>query len=281
MPAKKAFSREAELDITARYLAGESSVTLGRHFSIAPMTVSRILRDCGACLRTRSESSSLRAQNKPGGSHQNGRYGVFQSVKVDAWLPTSSSYEYVRMQQHEDDPTVLRFERCKDRIRYHLDGRLRHYTPDLTVWMSDGRCIVEEIKPADLRNQADVLAKESAAISFYQSSGTLFRMITEDEIGREYLADFPWDGFAKVSRDEINHWQRNKDRERATAWAQKKRASTPMTDEQRQLHARRTREYQARWNSTATEEQKAAKRSRAAELMRIARKKQKPNTEQH
>lgn len=248
---------------------------LANQYGIAVATIVRILRDCGHSLRSRSGSSALRANRKPGGSPQNGRYSVFQSKKNGKWIPASSTYEYVRMQQLEDDPNVIKFDRCLDRIQYVLGGRTRHYTPDITIVYSEGRDVVEEIKPKDLAGRCEVVAKAKAAALFYAGRDIDYRLVTEDEIGRDNLINFEWSGVTGLCNAEMDTWQKERSRKRATEWARKKRAATPMTVEQKAEHARRNREYQRKWSETATEEQKAAKRQRAAEQARKDRIKKK------
>lgn len=250
-------------------------MTLSRSLGIATATVARILRDCGISLRSQSEASALRAARVMEAGRRNGTYLVYQSSKSKKWIPAGSSYEYLRMQQLDQDKNVVTFDRCLDRIKYELNGKTHHYTPDLTVVLRDGTIRVEEIKPAALLADWRVKAKETAARSFYAASCTRFEMITEANIGLDAIKNFKAEGLAAITTDEVETWRKRIERERKTRWAAEKRRRSPPTAAERARHAARENARYHNFMRTATAEQLAEFRRKAA--ARASKKEKRPS----
>lgn len=271
MPSRLNFTREREQEIAAMYQSGLSTVDLSRRFHIATATVSRILRDCGVKQRSLSESASLRSSEKPAGQYS-GRSGVFWSEKSRRWIPTASTYEYIRMDQLDRDPCVRTFRRCPDRIPYEFDGAVHHYTPDIEVSYTDGSIVVEEIKPRGLANRAITRIKAQAALSHYSALNIGYEIVTEDQIGDEEIENFDWDGIEKVNKDHISQVRKDALRKYKAEWTRKKRASTPASPAQRRKNADRQSARYHRWRQTATPEQIQKHREKQAAYMRERRK---------
>lgn len=71
----------------------------------------------------------------------------FFSVKMNKRLWSESLAEEDYKYLLDFDSMVESFEEQPFRIRYVLDGKTRHYTPDMLVLTKDGRKLVVEVKP--------------------------------------------------------------------------------------------------------------------------------------
>jgi hypothetical protein len=71
----------------------------------------------------------------------------FFSVKMNKRLWSESIAEEDYKYLLDFDSMVESFEEQPFRIRYVLDGKTRHYTPDMLVLTKDGRRLVVEVKP--------------------------------------------------------------------------------------------------------------------------------------
>lgn len=281
MPARLCFSNNVIDEIVNEYSNGNSSLNeLARRFGVNLYPIRRILTENNVRIRTRSESAAIRHLVSPTSIERSSRKYVFQSDKMGCWIPTSSTFEYVRVQQLENDPDVVAFGRCRDAIPYVFEGSARHYNPDFYVEYRDGRRVVEEIKPFALVPSPLNVKKFLAAIDFYANSGKRFDVRTEIEIGTKEIRQFRFDGIAKLAEDEMEELRSSRKRENGKLHQRRKRASTVPTAEQRRIHAENTRDWLKRWMLTASDEQKSARLERAAQAQRRvrAKKKAKDNT---
>lgn len=270
MPRKLNFTKDQELEISNLYKGGLSSVDLGRKYKMAPATVFRILRDCGCIPRSQSESSTLRSSMKPADQYS-GRSGVFWSEKSRRWYPTASTYEYIRMDQLDRDPLVKTFNRCPDRIPYEFNGTRHHYAPDITIFYFDGSVVVEEIKPRGLANRQITIVKAAAAVAYFSAVNAKYRIVTEDQIGDDKIRNFDWIGIEKANADHIAAARKIEMRARQSEWARNKRATTPITPEERKKHAARENARYHAWKAVATPEQLAERREKLAGYTRKSR----------
>lgn len=189
----KPLDKSVHDDVVNLYLAGEKLALIAVKHGINPTTVSRIAVAAGVG-RTKSESQAVRATREAVGFERFGKKGAVQSKKNGKWFAADSSYEFVRMHQHDDDVEVIDWGRCEDRIQHRFGGACLFYVPDLRVVRSDGRIIIEEIKPSKMVLQAKNVAKFAAAIAFYGPIGIQFKVVTENEIGWSNIRSF--DGVA-------------------------------------------------------------------------------------
>lgn len=266
MPTKKPFTKAQELEIASEYISGSSSVQIGKKYAMSPVTVARILRDCGTPMRSISESASLRAGKAVNGDPTRGIYSVFQSKKSGKWIPAASTYEYMRLQQLEDDKSVIFFDRCKTRVAYEFNGKQHHYTPDFIVVNSSGVVRVEEIKPCILTTQAKNVAKADAAMNHFETLGFEYVFVTEHVIGSDYIAAFDWSGIAGICQVEIKKWQIEQDRKRRREWASRNYKKNPPTPEQLAAHNNKQKERYKRWKESATADEILERRRKGAEI---------------
>jgi len=154
--------------------------------------------------------------------YNNTKGGIpYQSSKLDRWITGDSNYEIARFIELDADPNVLTYTRDVDPIPYKdASGKGRGYYPDIKVTYTDGRVEIEEIKPAmiirngemirQLREQGaeddairhemnlsktmyNIIAKNvekiDAAREYYANKGIPFKIMTEKEINVK-LSDY-------------------------------------------------------------------------------------------
>lgn len=178
----KPIEKSVKSDVVAMYLSGEKLCLIASKHGINATTVSRIAKSAGV-LRSQSEAQAVRAARDAVGFERFGKKGAVQSKKTGKWFAADSAYEYARMIQLDDDPTVLEWSRCDDRIPYRFDGVSKLYVPDLRVVRVGGSVSVEEIKPIKMACAPKNIAKFSAARAYYGPIGVCFLVITENDIG--------------------------------------------------------------------------------------------------
>lgn len=177
---------EIQSSVISLYVEG---LSISEIISRTGVNYSAIYRETKKAGVTRSLSDSAAICMERGRSHSidRGKAGAFYSSMSNLWFPTSSKYEYARMEQLDSDDQILSWKRCHDRILYTYQGRKYVYVPDLEVVTASGNVIIEEVKPERLRNDAINIAKFHAAEDFYKENGKIFRVITEVEIGRRRI----------------------------------------------------------------------------------------------
>jgi len=209
----KLASADEKSEAVKRYIDGHSPSEIGEQLGYSTNAVANWVGEAGA-MRTLSESRALSASKlAPTNNDRYSKKGAFHSSKSGKWFYSASSYEYVRMKQLDDDANVASWSRCLDRISYMDGDQPRYYVPDLDVTMADGTRVIEEIKPAFKRNDPGVLAKEAAATDYYQKIGAKYRVITQNEIGTDYIKEFDWSGFSAFSQDEAKQIRKEKVRQ--------------------------------------------------------------------
>lgn len=254
-------------EIVSRYLAGASCPEIAVEMRRSTSFVWSVVKAAGAG-RCHAESMALRMAKHPNLSERRGLQCVFHSRKNGAWLPAGSTYEFMRMSQLEDDPAVASFERSRDRITYTTD-RDHYYIPDLHVVMKDGSLQVEEIKPTFMLARWEVQQKLAAAKGYYAARGISFIVVTEAEIGLDYMKNFKWTGIALLTMEERSAMR--KDRERVRHRLAKRAIYAGMSAEERQRYnAEQRKRYQNR-KASMTADQLAAHRAKNAEAQRLRR----------
>ncbi len=94
--------------------------------------------------------------------------------------PYDSTWERDYMLVLENDPTVLRWERCRSlRIPYaKVDGSRGTYNPDFIVERTDGTKELHEVKGSHLLGDGETRRKLVAAEEFCRKRGMTFKVIT-------------------------------------------------------------------------------------------------------
>lgn len=242
---------EMRQQIVARYVAGESCPEIADFLGISVGAAWSAVQSAGAG-RSHSEAMALRFAKYPSMAEKRGKVSVFHSAKCMRWIPTGSTYEYLRMEQLENDPSVASFSRCRDRIQYELDGVVRFYLPDIEVLLIDGCVRVEEVKPNAFISSADVVAKTQAALEFYAILGKSFVVITEDEIGWDRIRNFDGGGLSSLSDEALAEVRREREKERQRKSKAAKLAA--MSAQERAEHNRRQSESYFARTRQATQE---------------------------
>lgn len=263
---------DVQKHIVDRYKNGESCPEIAASIGLSTSAVWNAVKRANA-IRPHSEAMALRMVKNPSMSEHRGFQGAFHSEKNGKWLPTGSRYEFVRMAQLEDDPNVVSFYRCTDRIPYFFDGMNRHYLPDLEIKTADGSTTVEEIKPASLVSDPKVAAKIIAARTYYADKGKSFRVVTEDDIGKDVIKNFNWDGITALAHDEKIVTRAEKERTRQREAAAKKLAA--MTQEERDERNRMQRERHQANKAKLTPEQMDERRRKNAAAQRASKARKK------
>lgn len=270
--AQRGVPDDVKASFVRRYQAGESCPEIAASVGMSTSAVWNAVKDAQA-IRPHSEAMALRMAKHPNLSHHRGVQLAFHSQKASGWVPAGSRYEFIRMDQLENDPAVLKFERTRDRIPYSFDGAEHHYIPDLTVKYIDGTVVVEEIKPRNMTLGGKVHTKILAALEFYRKKGVAYRVITEDDIGQDTIRHFDWTGLSGLINADREAERQEKERDRHRESKRKKLAS--MTDDERAERNRLQREsYRAKeWSEEALAERrrknaeaKKASRARKSEM---------------
>lgn len=192
----------ARLYVEKEMSAAEVATALGIHKA----TVVELVRERGLS-RTVSEGRALHIE-KFGRQSVRGKSMPWQSEKTGEWSFADSGYEIVRMAQLDADPNVLYWGRARFRIPMP-DGKT--YVPDLIVEYQDGRREVEEIKALWQLENETVIEKAEVAKAYFADMGIGYRIVTEDDIGKDNIDSFDFDALPLLA-DETKE-QVKKDRE--------------------------------------------------------------------
>jgi len=172
--------------VIAAYLADTPITEIARRYGVPTTTIFRWVQESGNA-QSFSSRKALFSSLRPCGSLRTGKKGLFHTRKGGAWIPTDSTYEYARLEQHDEDESVAKVERCYQRVPYIFAGKQRYYVPDFQVTFTDGSVCVEEVKPDRWRNDPIVVAKACAATAFFSQLGHDFKIVTEDDIGHDRI----------------------------------------------------------------------------------------------
>jgi len=97
--------------------------------------------------------------------------GQYTSIKTGAVCNYRSSWEKMYMEELDsrDDVEIWKYEPMS--LPYFLEGKLKRYIPDFQVILSDGSCLLVEVKPASLVGTDMNEAKHAAALDFCMKNG--------------------------------------------------------------------------------------------------------------
>jgi len=126
-----------------------------------------------------AQSKRKAAQIAAGGYYDRGYYNSDKAGRIYYM----SGWERRRWEELDQDPKVLRFERHPCQIRYPWKGILRRYLPDVLIYYTDGRVVLEEIKPRRIvedarKKQNRVAAKLDAGARHAQQRGWEWRILS-------------------------------------------------------------------------------------------------------
>lgn len=169
-----------ELKEKAKGLYLEQKLNCAEISKIIGVSSRSILDWVGKDKRSQSEISAISILK---GTKKPNCYGKKGNIETRFGLiHFDSLYERDRIIQLNSDVNIIKFSRCKDYIKYTYNGIEKRYLPDFFIEYSDGKIIVEEIKPSALTNSLSNPEKFKEAISFYKEKNISFRVITELEI---------------------------------------------------------------------------------------------------
>jgi len=114
--------------------------------------------------RSISEAQALAANKRP---YKKGKGGYWQSTKTGKWVYAMSIMEMLRMQQHDNNPNVVSW----DRFVPSVDWQGGKYVPDLFVEYNDGTKVVEEVKPSSQHKYEENKLKWEAAKEHFGVQG--------------------------------------------------------------------------------------------------------------
>lgn len=97
--------------------------------------------------------------------------GFHDSTKTGKRYVYRSSYELKYFKLLDNDQNVATYESEFTSIPYELDGKSRHYVPDVHVTYVDGSQCLVEIKPRSMRDIPMNVAKREAAIRYCDENG--------------------------------------------------------------------------------------------------------------
>lgn len=104
--------------------------------------------------------------------------GYYHSEKAGV-VHYRSSYELAYYKQLDVDRDVATYIEEPEAIEYEMDGKIRHYIPDVKVFYMDGDWKIIEIKPEYLLDDPCVVAKLDAAEKMY---GERFVVVTDSDL---------------------------------------------------------------------------------------------------
>lgn len=206
-----------------------STPEIARRLNISEPTASHYVGAAGV-IRSPSERSALGVQKRRDTGQRVGPQGIsapWYSEKTGMWGFADSSYEVVRMSQLDNDPDVKTWKRNAPTVIYNTDKR---YVPDFLIEMTDGKKIVEEVKPRWLLHDKKVQAKAEAARKFFGAQGIDYRIVTEREIGIDALRDFDYDGLPFINDITRAKLKRAAFQTRVARWQEKQEALSEGND---------------------------------------------------
>lgn len=112
--------------------------------------------------------------------------GYFPSVKLDRNIVYESLLEadYIHLFEFNKD-VIIYCEQPLD-IVYKYKGQTRHYYPDFVVKTPE-KIIVFEVKPHNKLNDEKLIPKFYAGMSFCESKGYDYKIVTEKHINKFFL----------------------------------------------------------------------------------------------
>jgi Mor family transcriptional regulator len=184
--------------IVEEYISGLNICELHEKYHYGTTTIARWVKNANV---TRNFSDAFTLSANKGRKHFKGTNLPWYSTKSDKWYVADSLWEAVRMQQLDNDTSVINWEKNTERILYTDDNNEKHYyIPDFKIFY-DNKIVVEEIKPSNLVNDKINQIKFEVAKQFYKEKNIKYKIVTENEIGIENIKNFNPDGLIKYTQE--------------------------------------------------------------------------------
>lgn len=184
--------------IIQEYISGFNICELHEMYGYGTTTISRWVREADA-MRSLSDAFTLSA-NK-GRKHFQGTNLPWFSSKSNNWYIADSIWEAVRMEQLDNDNTVINWEKSTERIPYIKDNIEHYYVPDFKIFYKNNEIVVEEIKPSCFLNDEVNKIKFEVAKKFYDKKNIKYKIVTENEIGINNIKNFNSEGLIKYTQE--------------------------------------------------------------------------------
>ncbi len=134
------------------------------------------------------QGQTLRVREPVGRSFGSVR-GKFPSKKNGRMIHWESQLERDAVYIFEFSPGVIKYQEQPFKTHYTFEGQTRRYTPDFTVTLSTGECIVVEVKPAERLLDPSERRRFDRIANHIQQLGFPFQILTEQEIRRPHLLE--------------------------------------------------------------------------------------------
>jgi hypothetical protein len=111
--------------------------------------------------------------------------GHYEPLETKSTKPRSyyrSSWEKIAMEKLDLDPAVTQWTHEPTWISYTHDGVKRRYVPDFLVRYEDGTTVLMEVGVKSVKDMPQNISKRSAAQTFCEERGWMFRLLTEQDI---------------------------------------------------------------------------------------------------
>lgn len=115
--------------------------------------------------------------------------GRFPSVKAGRMVSFEQLLERDALYLFEFCPLVADIREQPFKFHYTLAGKVRRYTPDFELTMSDGSFLVIEVKPGRSLAKPEVQEKLSAIYEAMERQGRHFKVLSDAEIRVKALQD--------------------------------------------------------------------------------------------
>lgn len=109
----------------------------------------------------------------------------FISRKNQAVFRCESYLEFCYLFWLEFLPNILRYQVQPAHFYYLLEGKLRHYTPDVLLYTTALQLIADEVKPTIFANSIENIALFTLARAMLNERGIGFKVISEDIIHQQ------------------------------------------------------------------------------------------------
>lgn len=113
--------------------------------------------------------------------------GKFPSRKTGRMVHWESLLERDAALLFEFSPGVISFREQPCKIFYNLDGRIRRYTPDFEITLTNGEILIVEVKPAVRLQRSEEKHRFSRITQYFSERGYRFILLTDEMIRQPIL----------------------------------------------------------------------------------------------
>lgn len=193
------------------------AVAVANRVGCSPKIVYSYLHKHGV-MRTHSEAHATPSYAYRKTGRFWGTNGWWQSTKTGRWEPADSKLEIIRMSQLDADTDVKFWTRDAPPI---LLPNGKRYIPDFKIESHTHGTIIEEVKAKSMLNHGKNNLKHATAEQYCRDNNLVFRIITEDEIGREAIKAFKTEGLMCLNQEEKIERRKLRNRELAKQYRAK------------------------------------------------------------